>query len=122
MVLISIPISIVGATTDFTATYVQEPYIQFTQGSGPYAPNKFVCLLGTMTLSINNPPVSLKEPSVINVNSTSEFRFTGLRDYNGYQLGSGGFYLDTVTCINSNTSAYRISRIDHEIVLLSNST
>ncbi|MDY0289429.1 MAG: hypothetical protein RBR15_11445 [Sphaerochaeta sp.] len=118
MILIFFPLSFLGATSEMYATYVQEPSLQFTQGSGPYTPDKLVGLIGTLTLTTTNPPVSLKEPSVIVVNTSGQYRFRGKRWYNGYLTNDAGFYLDSVTSMNGETTT-RKNPINHQVVILS---
>lgn len=118
MTLIFFPLSLLGATSEMYATFVQEPSIQFTQGSGPYTPDKLVGLIGTLTLTVNNPPASLKEASVIVVNTSGQYRFRGKRWYNGYLTNDAGFSLDSATSINGETT-YRKNAINHQVVILS---
>ncbi|MDT4763386.1 hypothetical protein [Sphaerochaeta sp. PS] len=123
MVLISLILLPLGAATNFTATYTPAGYLEFKKGSGAYASDKFIALLGTLTVTIPNSPISLKEPSLISSGSTWEFTFTGLRNYGGYQQnGTGGFYLDTITTVLSPGTSTYIARIDRQIRQLTTQT
>ncbi|MBI9095813.1 MAG: hypothetical protein JEY71_13145 [Sphaerochaeta sp.] len=115
MILISIPLASLGATEDFTVTYTPEQYIQFKKGSDtpgyvspPNVAKKFVGLLGTMTLTVNNPPATLIHPAVLYTNGTTYFGFEGLRANSNPSMSSFGFYIEIVTYINSSaTPSYR---------------
>lgn len=121
--LISLILLPLAAATDFTATYTPAEYLEFKKGSGAYTSDKFTALLGTLTVTIPNPPISLKEPSLISSGSTWEFSFTGLRNYGGYQQnGTGGFYLDTITTVLSPGQSTYIARIDRQIRQLTTQT
>lgn len=120
MALLSLPLGTLGAVQGITATYKQEDSLQFGAGESPYTPEHFVALLGEMTVTIDNPPVTLKQASIINVNSSSEFLFWGRRWYNGYQTKNTGFYLDTVSYINGDPNSAHRSRINQQVVKITN--
>ena len=129
MVLISIPISTVGATSDYTVTYTPESYIQFMKGSDtpgyvspPNVANEFVGLLGTMVLTVNDPPATLIHPSILYTNGTTYFQFSGLRANPTPSASSFGFYIEIVTYINSSaTPSYR-EPMTQEFVFLTDQT
>lgn len=121
IIIIIIPLGVLGAVAGLTATYVQEPYLQFCAGTSPYSSEHFIGLLGTMTVTVANPPVTLKQASIINLDSSAEFKFSGRRWYNGYQNSNNiGVYLDSVVYINSDPNLTQRARIDHEVVKLTN--
>ena len=121
IIIIIIPLGVLGAVAGLTATYVQEPYLQFCAGTSPYSSEHFIGLLGTMTVTVANPPVTLKQASIINLDSSAEFKFSGRRWHNGYQNSNDiGVYLDSVVYINSDPNLTQRARIDHEVVKLTN--
>lgn len=114
MALLSIPLSLVGAVTSYTVHYESETSFHFTKGldapgykSPPNIANKFVGLLGTMYLTVNNPPATLIHPAVLYTNAGStSFTFTGPRS--GSDQRTFTFYIEAVTYINSSTTpSYR---------------
>ena len=107
IVLISLILLPLGAATNFTANYDQEPYLEFKKGEYPYQNTQLVGLLGTITVTAN-PPISLKEPSLANSNSSINFWFKGMMDwdpdnpYTTWAEDVSEFYLDTVTYVNGS--------------------
>lgn len=116
IILISTTLSTVGATADITAQYEQEPFLQFEQGSGPYPSSKLIALLGTMTVTCNNPPASLKQPALI-ISHTNRFKFSELDKDTREEKRIYGFSLEAVS-YNVNTSTYTISPMTMPVVKL----
>ena len=108
IILISSAQVIFADTPAYYASYVQEPHLMFEKGKSPYNSNQLVALLGTMTVMISNPPISLKEPSLVNTDSSTSFDFTGPIDENPdnqnttWEIKPTEFYLDTVTYVNGD--------------------
>lgn len=102
------------ATPNFTAIYQPEQYLEFKNGTDPYTNSQFVALLGTMTVEITSP-VSMRQPSFVQMNSSAEFYFRGMFDWNPnninttHTMQNTQFYLDTVTTVrNPQEHVYKI--------------
>ncbi|NBK25512.1 MAG: hypothetical protein EOM68_26270 [Spirochaetia bacterium] len=102
------------ATPNFTAIYQPERYLEFKNGTDPYTNSQFVALLGTMTVEITSP-VSMRQPSFVQMNSSAEFYFRGMFDWNPnninttHTMQNTQFYLDTVTTVrNPQEHVYKI--------------
>ena len=110
MILISIPLGVLVAAQGITATYEQEPYLMFKEGGDgdPYQPTELVGLLGTMTVSFDSPPVTIKQPSLVNSTTSTSFWFRGLFDWNptnantGWEMETTEFYWDTALFVNGS--------------------
>lgn len=79
----------------------------------PYQSTQLVGLLGTMTASFSNPPITVKEPSFVNSTTSQDFWFEGLFDWNptnantDWELVTTQFYWDTALYINGNLHTVR---------------
>lgn len=110
MILISMGLATLGATTDISATYVQEPYLMFKNGGDgdPYQNTQLVGLLGTMTASFNTTPITVKQPSLVDSTTSPSFQFEGMFDwsptniYTTWEMVSTEFYWDTALYINGS--------------------
>ncbi len=108
--LISIPLVSLGASTEMSAQYVQEPYLMFKRGGAgdPYQDTQLIGLLGTITITFNNPPITVKQPSLVNSTTSTNFWFEGMFDWNPtnvyttWEIVSTEFYWDTALYINGN--------------------
>lgn len=129
MILITMVLPTLGATAGFTVTYSPETYLQFKKGSDTpgyaspaTAANKFVGLLGTMNLTVNETPATLVHPAVLYTNGTTHFQFRGLRANPKPNMASFGFHIQAVTYINGSTTPSYREQMTQRVVFLTNQT
>lgn len=114
----------------FIVTYTQETNILFKKGSDspgyqtpPQEANKFVGLLGTMQINVQDPPTILRDPAILYTNGTTHFSFKGLRANPNPKESNFGFYIEIVTYLNgSSTPSYRAPATQRIVYLTNQNT